>query len=57
MGVVVSISDGFTGAVGKTPLIRLRRLSEETGFDILGKAELMPHRSSTPTRPRTSRHG
>lgn len=33
--------DGFIGAVGNTPLIRLRRLSEETGCEILGKAEFM----------------
>jgi cysteine synthase len=35
------IREGFVGAVGNTPLIRLRRLSEETGCDILGKAEFM----------------
>jgi cysteine synthase A len=35
------ISDGFTDAVGNTPLIRLRRISEETGCEILGKAEFM----------------
>jgi threonine synthase len=35
------VSDGFTGAVGNTPLIRLRSLSEETGCEILGKAEFM----------------
>ncbi len=34
-------ADGFLGAVGNTPLIRLKRLSEETGCDILGKAEFM----------------
>jgi cysteine synthase len=33
--------NGFTGAVGNTPLIRLRSLSEETGCEILGKAEFM----------------
>jgi cysteine synthase A len=33
--------DGFAGAVGNTPLIRLRRLSEETGCEILGKAEFL----------------
>jgi cysteine synthase A len=32
---------GFVGAVGRTPLIRLRRMSEETGCEILGKAEFM----------------
>jgi cysteine synthase A len=37
----MSIADGFTGSVGNTPLIRLRRLSEETGCEILGKAELL----------------
>jgi len=37
----MSLSDGFTGAIGDTPLIRLHRLSEETGCEILGKAEFM----------------
>lgn len=37
----MSIADGFTGSVGNTPLIRLRRISEETGCEILGKAEFM----------------
>lgn len=35
------IADGFWGAVGNTPLIRLRRASEQTGCEILGKAEFM----------------
>jgi cysteine synthase A len=35
------IVDGFIGAVGNTPLIRLRRASEATGCEILGKAEFM----------------
>jgi cysteine synthase A len=34
-------ADGFLGAVGNTPLIRLERLSAETGCHILGKAEFM----------------
>jgi len=34
-----SCVDGFVGAVGKTPLIKLQRLSEETGCTIVGKAE------------------
>ena len=38
MGV---ITEGFSGAVGLTPLIRLRALSELTGCEILGKAEFM----------------
>jgi cysteine synthase len=38
---MMNVKDGFTGAVGDTPLIRLHRLSEETGCEILGKAEFM----------------
>ena len=37
----MSISDGFAGSVGNTPLIRLRAVSEETGCEILAKAEFM----------------
>jgi cysteine synthase A len=37
----MSICEGFTGSVGNTPLIRLHALSEETGCEILGKAEFM----------------
>src|SRR5688572_3517706 len=37
----MSISNGLTEAIGRTPLIRLRGVSEETGCDILGKAEFM----------------
>ncbi|MDE2007077.1 MAG: cysteine synthase A [Rhodospirillales bacterium] len=33
--------DGLIGAIGQTPLIRLRRASEATGCTILGKAEFM----------------
>ncbi|KAI5291565.1 Cysteine synthase 1 [Ascosphaera acerosa] len=33
------VAHGLTGAIGNTPLIRLNRLSEETGCNILGKAE------------------
>src|SRR5579872_5796758 len=33
--------EGFVGSVGNTPLIRLRRLSEQTGCEVLGKAEFM----------------
>jgi cysteine synthase A len=35
------IASDFWEAVGNTPLIRLRRASEETGCEILGKAEFM----------------
>ena len=34
------IRDGFVGAVGGTPLVRIASLSEATGCTILGKAEL-----------------
>jgi cysteine synthase len=37
----MALYDGFTGAIGNTPLIRLRAFSEETGCEILGKAEFM----------------
>ncbi|KAG0265056.1 Cysteine synthase 1 [Actinomortierella ambigua] len=33
--------DGFVGAIGNTPLIRLNRLSKETGSNIYAKAEFM----------------
>ncbi|PRP83797.1 cysteine synthase-like [Planoprotostelium fungivorum] len=32
--------DGFNGSVGRTPLVRLNKLSDETGCNILAKAEL-----------------
>ncbi|KAI1110012.1 cysteine synthase (O-acetylserine (thiol)-lyase-like protein) [Nemania sp. NC0429] len=35
------IAKGLTGAIGNTPLIRLNKLSEETGCEVLGKAEFM----------------
>jgi len=35
------LSSSVAAAVGRTPLIRLRRASEETGCTILGKAEFM----------------
>src|SRR5579864_8428244 len=37
----MEIRDGFIGSIGNTPLIRLRRASEETGCAILGKAEFL----------------
>ena len=37
----MEIRDGFAGSVGNTPLIRLARLSAETGCEILGKAEFL----------------
>src|SRR5438067_12230587 len=38
-------------AIGNTPLIRLRRASEETGCTILGKAEFMNPGQSVKDRP------
>jgi len=37
----MDIRNGFIGTVGNTPLIRLNRFSEETGCEILGKAEFL----------------
>ena len=37
----MDIRDGFVGAIGNTPLIRLRGPSEQTGCEILGKAEFL----------------
>jgi cysteine synthase A len=37
----VTVFDGVAAAVGHTPLIKLKRASEETGCTILGKAEFM----------------
>ncbi|HTN51686.1 MAG TPA: cysteine synthase A [Anaeromyxobacter sp.] len=37
----MDLRDGFVGSIGHTPLIRLRRASEATGCEILGKAEFL----------------
>ncbi len=37
----MTFAEGVAAAVGRTPLIKLRRVSEETGCTILGKAEFM----------------
>src|SRR3954463_10944441 len=37
----MQIRDGIVEAIGNTPLIKLERVSEETGCTILGKAEFM----------------
>jgi cysteine synthase A len=37
----MNIREGFTDAIGDTPMIRLRKASELTGCTILGKAEFM----------------
>src|SRR5262249_2476257 len=40
-GRPMQICDGIIPAIGNTPLIKLKRASEETGCEILGKAEFM----------------
>jgi cysteine synthase A len=37
----MDVKDGFVGTIGNTPLIRLNSFSEETGCEILGKAEFL----------------
>ena len=37
----MNVRDGVVGSIGNTPLIRLHGPSEETGCDILGKAEFL----------------
>jgi cysteine synthase A len=37
----MDIRDGFSDSVGNTPLIRLKKSSELTGCEILGKAEFL----------------
>jgi cysteine synthase A len=39
--LATKIRDGFVGAVGNTPLIRLRGASQRTGCNIVGKAEFL----------------
>ena len=46
----MDVRDGFVGAIGNTPLIRLRGLSERTGCEILGKAEFLNPGSSVKDR-------
>src|SRR5579871_6910011 len=38
---MMKISNGIADAIGNTPLIKLRRASEQTDCTILGKAEFM----------------
>ena len=37
----MDITNGFVGTIGNTPLIRLKSFSDETGCEILGKAEFL----------------
>ena len=46
----MEVRDGFIGTIGNTPLIRLNRASEQTGCEILGKAEFLNPGSSVKDR-------
>src|SRR5262245_38964940 len=48
---IMQIYDGIVEAIGNTPLIKLRRISEATGCTILGKAEFMNPGQSVKDRP------
>src|ERR687893_2909652 len=47
----MTIRQDVIDAIGNTPLIRLRRASEETGCTILGKAEFLNPGGSVKDRP------
>lgn len=47
----MTVSASVVDAIGNTPLIRLNALSEETGCEILGKAEFMNPGQSVKDRP------
>ncbi|MGH0032142.1 MAG: cysteine synthase A [Myxococcota bacterium] len=46
----MDVRDGFSEVVGNTPLIKLRKASEQTGCTILGKAEFLNPGSSVKDR-------
>lgn len=46
----MDVRAGFLDSIGNTPLIRLKRASEETGCEILGKAEFLNPGSSVKDR-------
>jgi len=46
----MDVRDGFLETIGNTPMIRLHRVSEETGCTILGKAEFLNPGSSVKDR-------
>ena len=48
--MAMDVRDGFLDTIGNTPLIRLRRASEQTGCEILGKAEFLNPGSSVKDR-------
>jgi cysteine synthase A len=49
--VIVQFKDGLMEAIGNTPLIKLKKASEETGCTILGKAEFANPGQSVKDRP------
>ena len=46
----MQVRDGFLDTIGETPLIRLKRASEQTGCEILAKAEFLNPGSSVKDR-------
>src|SRR5499425_3189988 len=49
--MAMQVQNGIVEAIGNTPLIKLRRVSEATGCTILGKAEFMNPGQSVKDRP------
>ena len=47
---MTGIREGFIGSIGNTPLIRLNKASDDTGCEILGKAEFLNPGSSVKDR-------
>ena len=50
----MDVRRSFSELIGNTPLVQLRRLSEETGCTILGKAEFLNPGGSVKDRPALS---
>ena len=44
----LGIREGIEGCIGNTPLIRIKSLSEETGCEILAKAEFLNGAGNSP---------
>ncbi|HXW41455.1 MAG TPA: pyridoxal-phosphate dependent enzyme, partial [Xanthobacteraceae bacterium] len=47
----MQLANGIVEAIGNTPLIKLKRVSDATGCTILGKAEFMNPGQSVKDRP------
>ena len=50
-GGPMQVQNGIIEAIGNTPLIKLRQVSEATGCTILGKAEFLNPGQSVKDRP------